>query len=75
MKNGDFKVLPRRIASDKVLGNKAFNIAKNPKYAGYQRGIASMVYKSFDKKSSGGGIKNENVSDQQLADKLHQPII
>ena len=50
MANGDFKDLARRTASDKVLRNKAFNIAKNPKYDGYQRGLASMVYKFFDKK-------------------------
>ena len=48
------------IASDKVLKDKAFNIAKNPKYDGYQRGLASMVYKFFDKKSAGGGIVNNN---------------
>ena len=44
---GDFKDLTRRTASDKILRDKAFNIAKNPKYDGYQRGLASMVYKSF----------------------------
>ena len=42
---GDFKDIKRRTASDKILRDKAFNIAKNPKYDGYQRGIASMVYK------------------------------
>ena len=42
---GDFKDLARRKASDKVLRDKAFNIAKSPKYDGYQRGLASMVYK------------------------------
>ena len=47
----NFKDLARRTASDKVLGDKAFNIAKNPKYHGYQRGISSMVYKFFDKKN------------------------
>ena len=52
MAYGDFKDLPRRIASDKVLRDKAFNITNNPKYDGYQRGLASMVYKLFDKKSS-----------------------
>ena len=46
----DFKDLERRIASDKLLRGKAFNIAKIPKYDGYQRGLASMVYKFFDKK-------------------------
>ena len=49
----DFKDLTRRAASDKMLRDKAFNIAKNPKYDGYQRGLASMVYKFFDKKTSG----------------------
>ena len=57
MAYGDFKDLTRRMASD-----KAFNIAKNPKYDGYQSGLASMAYKFFDKKSSGSGIKNENMS-------------
>ena len=46
----DFKVLTRRIASDKILQNKAFNIAKNLKHDRYQRGLASMVYTFFDKK-------------------------
>ena len=52
----DFKDLARRTASSKVLRDKAFNIAKNPKYDGYQRGIASMVYRFFDKKSAGGSV-------------------
>ena len=52
----DFKDIKRRTASDKILRDKAFNIAKNPKYDGYQRGLASMVYKFFDKKSKGGGV-------------------
>ena len=43
----DFKDLLRRAASDKVLRDKAFNIARNPKYDGYQRGLASMVCKFF----------------------------
>ena len=46
---GNFIVLARRAASDKVLRDKTFNIAKNPKHDGYRRGIASMVYKFFDK--------------------------
>ena len=50
MAYGDFKDLARRTVSDKVLRDKAFNIAKNPKSNGYQRGPASMVYKFFDKK-------------------------
>ena len=40
----DFKDLTRRTASDKIFCDKTFNIAKNPKYNGYQRGLASMVY-------------------------------
>ena len=59
MAYGNFKDFAKRTASDKVLRNKAFNIAKNPKYDGCQRGLASMVYKSFDKKNKGSGIKNE----------------
>ena len=52
MAYGDFKDLATRTASDKGLSDKAFNIAKNPKYDRYQRGLASMVYKCFDKKSA-----------------------
>ena len=55
--------------------DKTFDIAKNPKYDGCQRGLASMVYKFFDKKNSGSGIKNENMSDQQLAEELCKAII
>ena len=58
---GDFKDLARRTASDKVLRDKAFNIAKNPKYDGYQRGLASMVYNFFDKASAGSGITNNEI--------------
>ena len=74
MAYGDFKDLTRRTASDKMLCGKAFNIAKNPKYDGYQRGLASVVYKFFDT-TSGSGTKNENMSDQQIAEELHKPII
>ena len=56
MAYADFKDLARRTASDKVLRDKAFNIAKNPKYDEYQRGLASMVYKFFVKKSKGSGV-------------------
>ena len=52
MAYGDFKDLKRRTGSDKILRDKAFNIAKNPKYDGYQRGLASMVYKFFHKNSA-----------------------
>ena len=74
MAYGDFKDLTRRIASHKTLRDKAFNIAKNPKYDGYQRGLPPMVYKLFDKKTSGSGIKNENTSNKDLAEELHKPI-
>ena len=72
----DFKDLARRTPSDKVLKDKAFNIAKNPKYDGYERGLASMVYKFFDKKSKGGGVANNKIKQNlQLAKELHKPII
>ena len=58
MAHGDFKDLTRRTASDKILGDKAFNIAMNSKYDGYQCGLASMVYKSFDKKTSDFLLEN-----------------
>ena len=72
---GDFKDLRRRTASDKILRNKAFNIAKNPKYDGYQSGLASMVYKFFDKKSTGSGVNIPLGFNEQLAKELHKPII
>ena len=75
MTYGDFKDLKRRTQSDRVLKDKAFEIASNPKYDAYQRGLASMVYKFFDKKSKGSGIKNEIKENQQLANELHKPII
>ena len=84
MAYGDFKDLARRTVSDKFLRDKAFNIAKNPKYDGYQRGLASMVYKFFDKKSaslpdksvSGSGVANNEIKQNlQLSEELHKPII
>ena len=75
MGNEDFKDLSRRTASDKMLRDKAFNIAKNPKYDRYQRGYASMVYKFLDKNTSGGAAKNDNISNQKLAEALHKAII
>ena len=72
MAYGKSKDLVKRTQSDKVLREKAFKIASDPKYDGYQRGLASMVYKFFDKKSSGSGIANE--ANSQLADELHKPI-
>ena len=74
MTYGNFKDWTRWTAADKVLHDKAFNIAKNSKYDGYKRGLTSVVYKFFDKKTSGTGIKNNNVSNKQLANKLDKPI-
>ena len=68
-----YKDLTRRTQSDKVLSDNAFEIARNPKYDEYQRGLASMVYKFFDKKFTGSGI--DSISNQPLADELHKPII
>ena len=75
MAYGKYKDLEKRTQSDKVLKDRAFAIANNPKYDGYQRGLAAMVYKFFDKKSKGSGIKNEIKENQQLANELHKPII
>ena len=73
MAYGKSKDLTKRTQSDKVLRDKAFKIASNPKYDGYQRGLASMVYKFFDKKSSGSGVDAE--PNYQLANELHKQII
>ena len=82
MAYGDFKDLKKRTAADKFLRDKAFIIAKNLKYDGYQRGLASMVYKFFDKKAKGSGVTLANKSaiksipqNEQLAEELHKPII
>ena len=71
---GDFKDSKRRTFSDKVLRDKACNIAKSPEYDGYQRGLASMLYKFFDKKTKGIGIVNNNKQNVHLADELYKPI-
>ena len=60
MAYGDFKDSATRTASDKVLKNKALNVAKNPKYDRYQRGLASIVYKFFNKKSASGSVVADN---------------
>ena len=65
------------------MRGKPFNIAKNPKYDGYQRHLASMVYNYLDKKSSDGpamlakksAVKSENISNKELAEELYKPII
>ena len=84
----DHKDLINRTDADKVLRDKAYDITSNPKYDGYQRGLVSMVYKFFDKKSTaepsslermGSGfkkLKNTTKSNSSiLADELHKSII
>ena len=83
----DHKDLINRTKADKLLKDKAYDIANNPKYDGYQRGLASMVYKFFDKKSTGSGTTEHSslertsleriVKDSSLilADELHKPVI
>ena len=73
MAYGKSKDLTKRTQSDKVLGDKAFKIASDPKYNGYQRGLASMVYKLFDKRSSGSGDDTE--PNYQLANEFRRQII
>ena len=70
---GKSKDLAKRTLSDNVLRDKAFEIESDPKYDGYQRGLASMVYKFFDKQSSGRGAATE--PNYQLAYELHRQII
>ena len=65
----DNKDLTKRTVADEILKNKAFDIAKDPKYDGYQRGLASMVYKFLDKKSEGSGVKPIPQNE------VHKPII
>ena len=74
MAYADFKDLARRTAADKVLRDETFSIVKDPKYDGYQRGLPSMVYKLFDKKTAGGGVKSM-LQNELLAEELHKPII
>ena len=71
----DSKDVAKRTQSDKVLKDKAFAIANNPKHDGYQKGLASMVYKFFDNKSKGADIKNETNENRQLTNELHRPNI
>ena len=65
--------MTKRIESDKALRDKAFKMGCNPKYDGYERQLPSLVYYFFDEKSKSSGIKS--MWNQQLANKLHKPII
>ena len=67
--------MPRRRTVDKVLRDKTFNIAKNPKYDGYQKGLASMVYRFFGKNAAVGAVKHETIQNKELAKELQKPII
>ena len=69
----DFKDLAKRPVSDKVF--RAINIAKNPEYDTCQRGLASMIYNFFGKKSKVGSANNEIKQDAQLVAELRKPII
>ena len=87
----DHKDLINRTKSNKVLRDKVYDIASNPEYDGYQRGLASMVYKFFDskvassdRKSMGSGLKKLKDTTKSsslerssliLADELHKPVI
>ena len=71
---GDFEDSVKRTAADNVLRDRAFNIAKDPEYDGYQRQLASLVYKFFGKKTAGSGIESIQQN-EQLTEELHKPII
>ena len=73
MAYGDFKDLTRRLIKYNVIRNLI--LLKIKKNDGYQQGLASMVYKYFDKKTSVSGIQSENISNKQLSEELHKPII
>ena len=76
MAYGDFKYLPKRTASDRVLCDKPFNIAKNSKYDGHQYRPTSMIYIFFAKKPTDASTSKETRIDfekKQLADELHKP--
>ena len=88
---GDFKNFHRRAASDKILCDKAFTIAKQLKYNGYQKSLTLMVYKFINEilcatraqsdnlatqnKFASGDIKNEIMSNQELGKELHKPVV
>ena len=81
MAYGSYKDSAKRTESGKVLGNKAFKFTSNPTYDGYEKVLAAIVYKFFDKKSAAirankfAGSSAKYIPSQQLADELHKPII
>ena len=74
MAYGDFKDLTKRNAADKVLRDKSFKIASDQKYDRYQRELASMVYKFFDKKSKGKGRHSSSTLHRPLSFVLRPPL-
>ena len=83
-----YKDVENRLISDQKLRNSAYDIASNPKYDGYQRGLAGMVYKCFDSKvapldkktiSGTGNAKPSSLertgNNKILAEELHKPVI
>ena len=72
---GDFKDLKRRTQSDKVFKDKAFEVASHLQYDGYQRGLDSMAYEFFNKKSKGFGVKNEIKQNQQLSNEFINQLL
>ena len=58
-----------------MLGNKAFNIAKNPKYDGHQCRLASVIYKCFERNALRGTFKNGIISNKELPEELRKTII
>ena len=82
MAYGDFKDLKRRTVAANFLKEKTFNIAKNPKYDQYQKGLASMFYEFLNKNTKGSGVTFANKSavksipqNEQLAEEFHKTII
>ena len=74
-----FKDVPGRTTPDESLIDQAFNLAKNLKYNGYQRALASVVYEFFDKRTSGTSkvvpTENQITANEELAAELYKPII
>ena len=73
MAYGKYKELTKRTESDKNLGDKAFKVSSNPKHDEYERGLASMIYKLFDKKFT-GSIWGADLADMQSLRKYNKRI-
>ena len=72
--DSDFKDIKNRTVADESLRDEAYKIAKDPKYYCSERGLASLIYQFFDKKTAGSGVKSI-LQNERLADELHKPII